>query len=145
MLPCSSLTTVPSGTGSTSDWPFLPERWVAQTDFQNDEAIGYLADRLQRAGVEDGLFKAGARPGDAVVIGDDVTGVVFDWEPTMAAGAELLAGPRGTDLRMEERERATREQKREEYEQRKQARAATRAELEAERKAGIWTEPSSGD
>ena len=122
-----------------------PEKWIAQTDFANDEAVGYLADRLNRLGVEDGLFKAGATPGDAVVIGDDESGVVFDWEPTMAAGAELLGGPRGSDLRMEERERATRAQKREEYEQRKQARAATRAELEAERKAGIWTEPSSGD
>lgn len=117
-----------------------PEKWIAQTDFSNDEAVGYLADRLNRLGVEDGLFKAGATPGDAVVIGDDESGVVFDWEPTMAAGAELLGGPRGSDLRMEERERATRAQKRDEYEQRKQARAVTRAELEAERKAGIWTE-----
>lgn len=117
-----------------------PEKWIAQTDFANDEAVGYLADRLNRLGVEDGLFKAGATPGDAVVIGDDESGVVFDWEPTMAAGAELLGGPRGSDLRMEERERATRAQKRDEYEQRKQARAVTRAELEAERKAGIWTE-----
>ena len=80
-----------------------------------------------------------------MVIGDDETGVVFDWEPTMAAGAELLAGPRGTDLRMEERERATRAEKREEYEQRKRARAATRAELEAERRAGIWTEQDRGE
>ena len=117
-----------------------PEKWIAQTDFANDEAVGYLADRLNRLGVEDGLFKAGATPGDAVVIGDDESGVVFDWEPTMAAGAELLGGPRGSDLRLEERERATRAQKRDEYEQRKQARAVTRAELEAERKAGIWTE-----
>jgi Obg family GTPase CgtA-like protein len=23
-----------------------PERWVRQTDFDNDEAVGYLADRL---------------------------------------------------------------------------------------------------
>ena len=119
---------------------FKPERWVAQTDFQNDEAVGYLADRLQRVGVEDGLFKAGATPGDAVVIGDDATGVVFDWEPTVSTGAELLAGPRGTDLRLQERTRATRAEKRAEQEQRKAARAATRVEMEAERRAGIWTE-----
>src|SRR5699024_7913761 len=25
-----------------------PERWVRQTDFTNDEAVGYLADRLAR-------------------------------------------------------------------------------------------------
>ena len=53
-------------------------------------------------GVEDALFKAGATPGDAVVIGDDASGVLFDWEPTLSAGAELLAGPRGTDLRLDE-------------------------------------------
>ena len=27
-----------------------PERWVRQTDFSNDEAVGYLADRLARLG-----------------------------------------------------------------------------------------------
>src|SRR5207302_25380 len=32
-----------------------PQRWVKQTDFNNDEAVGYLADRLQRLGVEDEL------------------------------------------------------------------------------------------
>lgn len=117
-----------------------PERWVAQTDFQNDEAVGYLADRLQRVGVEDALFKAGATPGDAVVIGDDASGVLFDWEPTLSAGAELLAGPRGTDLRLDERTRATRAEKRAEQDQRRAARAATRAEMEAERRTGLWTE-----
>ncbi|HEV2087773.1 MAG TPA: GTPase ObgE, partial [Cryptosporangiaceae bacterium] len=40
-----------------------PDRWVKQTDFSNDEAVGYLADRLARLGVEDALAKAGARPG----------------------------------------------------------------------------------
>lgn len=117
-----------------------PERWVAQTDFQNDEAVGYLADRLQRVGVEDALFKAGATPGDAVVIGDDASGVLFDWEPTLSAGAELLAGPRGTDLRLDERTRATRAEKRAEQDQRRAARAATRDEMEAERRSGLWTE-----
>lgn len=37
-----------------------PERWIAQTDFGNDEAVGYLGDRLARLGVEDALFKNGA-------------------------------------------------------------------------------------
>jgi GTP-binding protein len=59
-----------------------PERWVRQTDFSNDEAVGYLADRLARLGVEESLFEAGAVAGAEVVIGDDCTGVVFDWEPT---------------------------------------------------------------
>src|ERR671913_243826 len=46
-----------------------PERWVRQTDFTNDEAVGFLADRLNRLGVEEQLAKAGAREGDAVTIG----------------------------------------------------------------------------
>ncbi|MDP5225675.1 MULTISPECIES: GTPase ObgE [Arthrobacter] len=117
-----------------------PERWVKQTDFENEEAIGYLADRLNKLGVETELFKMGAKPGDTVVIGDD-GGVVFDWEPTMAAGAELLASPRGTDIRIADTgARPTRAQKREEQQERRDAKAAARAELEAERKAGVWTE-----
>ncbi|WP_406860883.1 GTPase ObgE [Streptomyces sp. HUAS MG47] len=77
-----------------------PERWVRQTDFNNDEAVGYLADRLNRLGVEDELMKAGARAGDGVAIGPDENAVVFDWEPTMMAGAEML-GRRGEDHRLE--------------------------------------------
>jgi GTP-binding protein len=117
-----------------------PERWIQQTDFNNDEAVGYLADRFAKLGVEDQLFRQGARPGDAVLIGPEDNGVVFDWEPTMVGGAELLAGPRGTDLRLAEFDRPTREQKRQQYQDRKEAKAAARAELEAERTAGVWTE-----
>jgi GTP-binding protein len=76
-----------------------PERWIHQTDFTNDEAVGYLADRLARLGVEDALVKAGAKPGDEVVIGGE-DAVVFDWQPSVHAGAELL-GPRGTDPRLD--------------------------------------------
>ncbi|MEX2981577.1 GTPase ObgE [Streptomyces sp. C36] len=78
-----------------------PERWVRQTDFNNDEAVGYLADRLNRLGVEDQLMKAGARAGDGVAIGSEEDAVVFDWEPSMSAGAEML-GRRGEDHRFEE-------------------------------------------
>ncbi|OKJ76325.1 GTPase ObgE [Streptomyces sp. CB02460] len=78
-----------------------PERWVRQTDFNNDEAVGYLADRLARLGVEDELRKAGARAGDGVAIGAEDNAVVFDWEPTVTAGAEML-GRRGEDHRLEE-------------------------------------------
>ncbi|MFF8501924.1 GTPase ObgE [Streptomyces anulatus] len=78
-----------------------PERWVRQTDFNNDEAVGYLADRLNRLGVEDSLMKAGARAGDGVAIGAEDNAVVFDWEPTVSAGAEML-GRRGEDHRLEE-------------------------------------------
>ncbi|MFB7010919.1 MULTISPECIES: GTPase ObgE [unclassified Streptomyces] len=77
-----------------------PERWVRQTDFNNDEAVGYLADRLNRLGVEDELMKTGARAGDGVAIGAEDNAVVFDWEPTLAAGAEML-GRRGEDHRLE--------------------------------------------
>ncbi|MFB7578933.1 GTPase ObgE [Streptomyces hydrogenans] len=77
-----------------------PERWVRQTDFNNDEAVGYLADRLNRLGVEDALLKAGARAGDGVAIGSEENAVVFDWEPTLTAGAEML-GRRGEDHRLE--------------------------------------------
>ncbi len=77
-----------------------PERWVRQTDFNNDEAVGYLADRLNRLGVEEQLMKAGARSGDAVAIGPEDNAVVFDWEPSVSAGAEML-GRRGEDHRFE--------------------------------------------
>jgi GTPase len=80
-----------------------PARWVRQTDFSNDEAVGYLADRLARLGVEEALLSAGARVGDEVLIGEGESAVVFDWEPSMQAGAELLHGRRGTDLRLEGR------------------------------------------
>ncbi|GAA2109517.1 GTPase ObgE [Kocuria atrinae] len=117
-----------------------PERWVQQTDFNNDEAVGYLADRFAKLGIEDELFRTGARPGDAVLIGPEDNGVVFDWEPTMVGGAELLGGPRGTDLRLGETNRPTRREKREQFYDRMDAKAEARAELEAERKAGVWTE-----
>ncbi|MEV0633669.1 GTPase ObgE [Streptomyces sp. NPDC050619] len=78
-----------------------PERWVRQTDFSNDEAVGYLADRLNRLGVEETLMKEGARSGDGVAIGPEDNAVVFDWEPSVMAGAEML-GRRGEDHRLEE-------------------------------------------
>lgn len=78
-----------------------PERWVRQTDFGNDEAVGYLADRLARLGVEEELFRAGAREGDGVLIGPADDAVVFDWEPSLSTGAEML-GRRGEDHRLNE-------------------------------------------
>ena len=77
-----------------------PERWVHQTNFSNAEAVGYLADRLASLGVEKELFKLGAKQGDEVRIGTGDDAVVFDWEPTIEAGAELLSGPRGDDMRI---------------------------------------------
>jgi GTP-binding protein len=120
-----------------------PTRWVRQTDFTNDEAVGYLADRLTRLGVEEALFAAGAVAGDTVLIGAADDAVVFDWEPTHTTGAELLAGPRGTDLRLEDHSRPTRDEKRARMRDRYAARAATQAELDAERRAGHWA--TAGD
>jgi GTP-binding protein len=116
-----------------------PERWLQQTDFTNDEAVGFFADRLAKLGVEDGLFKAGAVPGSTVMIGAGA-GVVFDWEPTLTSAAELITSPRGTDARFDDNRRATRGQRREEYFERMDAKAAARAELATEREAGIWRE-----
>jgi GTP-binding protein len=121
-----------------------PQRWVRQTDFANEEAVGYLADRLARLGVEEALFTAGATPGAEVAIGPGDDAVVFDWEPTMAAGAELLGGPRGTDVRLLDDSRPTRGDKRARYEERKTAKAAAREELAAERRAGHWADPDDG-
>ncbi|MGH3366522.1 MAG: GTPase ObgE [Nocardioidaceae bacterium] len=80
-----------------------PERWVRQTDFGNDEAVGYLADRLARLGVERRLLELGAGKGDDVVIGAEDDAVVFDFDPQLAAGVEILRGPRSTGSRLEGR------------------------------------------
>ncbi|UOQ58403.1 GTPase ObgE [Leucobacter allii] len=118
-----------------------PERWVAQTDFVNDEAVGYLADRLQKLGIEDALVKAGATAGSTVVIGPG-SGVVFDWEPTVTSAAEVQMGARGTDLRVDQNGRRTNKERRVEYHDRMDAKAEARAELERERRAGMWEEES---
>jgi GTP-binding protein len=75
-----------------------PRRWVRQTDFSNDEAVGYLADRLARLGVEDALAEAGAEPGAEVLIGELNDAVVFDWDPAvpMSNGAPRRPGRPGT-------------------------------------------------
>jgi GTP-binding protein len=87
-----------------------PRRWVLQTDFSNDEAVGYLADRLARLGVEESLAELGAEPGAEVLIGDYDDAVVFDWDPELPAGSISRSetagrggskfGPRGTDRRL---------------------------------------------
>ena len=92
-------------TGSAGEYRVTgakPERWVRQTDFGNDEAVGFLADRLARLGVEDRLLAIGAQRGDAVAIGGGDDAVVFDFEPQIEAGAEQLMGRRGTDLRLDQ-------------------------------------------
>ncbi|RMI32835.1 GTPase ObgE [Nocardia stercoris] len=78
-----------------------PERWVRQTQFDNEEAIGYLADRLARLGIEEELAKLGAEPGASVTIGD----YCFDWEPQIAAGVETTLTSRGIDPRLSQNDR----------------------------------------
>ena len=83
-----------------------PERWVLQTEFGNDEAVGYLADRLARLGVEKALAEAGAVPGDHVTIGE----VSFEWQPTEL---ELFSsGLRGQDVRLAKVDRTNADERR---------------------------------
>ena len=127
-----------------------PERWVRQTNFDNEEAVGYLADRLARLGVEDSLRKMGAHAGDEVRIGRGNYAVSFDWDPTIAAGAEMLDGTpqasRGQDLRLQETDgrarRRTNAERRREYHEWMDAKAAVRAAMQAERDAGHWADPN---
>jgi GTP-binding protein len=77
-----------------------PRRWIQQTDFGNEEAVGFLADRLARIGVEAALAEAGAAAGAEVVIGDGPDAVVFDWDPDIPAGSQHGFGPRGSDRRL---------------------------------------------
>ena len=104
-----------------------PERWIRQTQFSNDEAVGYLADRLARLGVEEALAKAGAVPGCPVTIGD----VTFDWEPSTPAGIAVLMTGRGTDIRLETSDRV--------------GAAERKAARKARRTPGEWTAADTED
>ncbi|MBP1821925.1 GTPase ObgE [Mycobacterium sp. OAE908] len=97
----SGFTVEPAGQGGFVVRGTRPERWVNQTDFNNDEAVGYLGDRLARLGVEDELLRLGAKPGCAVTIGD----MTFDWEPQTPAGVDVTLSGRGTDSRLEQTDR----------------------------------------
>jgi GTP-binding protein len=105
-----------------------PTRWVRQTDFSNDEAVGFLADRLNRLGVEARLLELGAIAGDDVIIGEEGDAVVFDFDPQIEAGAEML-GRRGEDQRLYDNDRRTNQQRREEL----MAKRAFEAEARAAR------------
>lgn len=91
----AGFTVTPLGGGAFEVRGTRPERWVRQTNFDNDEAVGYLADRLARLGVEDALVRAGAEPGCPVRIGERE----FDWYPSVAAG-DFVPGVRGQDERL---------------------------------------------
>ncbi|MBU4465646.1 MAG: GTPase ObgE [Actinobacteria bacterium] len=122
-----------------------PERWVQQTDFQNEEAVGFLADRLDKLGVEDALFRQGAQAGATVVIGEG-DGVIFDWRPALNSVAELMTAPRGTDPRLDINPRRTTSQRRDRYHEMMDAKAEARADLESERiaKTSDWSDEDEG-
>jgi GTP-binding protein len=105
-----TVTESPEAVGAGRTWRVRgrkPERWVRQTDFSNDEAVGFLADRLNRLGVEERLLALGAVPGETVLIGHPDDAVVFDFAPGVDAGAENLAR-RGEDHRLTEERPAAR-------------------------------------
>ena len=118
-----------------------PERWIRQTDFSNDEAVGFLADRLNRLGVEERLLELGAVEGDPVLIGDPDNAVVFDFKPGIDAGAQML-GRRGEDQRFTEdrpaagRRRAIDEAMPERGESEVRADVARRLDLGSDRRDG---------
>ena len=115
-----------------------PTRWVRQTDFANDEAVGYLADRLGRLGVEEALVKAGAVGGrhgahrcrrrrGRVRLGADADQRGRAARPARQRPAALRvrSAPAGTRSAEAARDRYV-------------ARQATQSDLEAERRAGHW-------
>ena len=57
------------------------ERWVVQTDWENEEAISFLQHRFKRAGIDDALERAGARDGDEIRI----LGFAFEFESANAS------------------------------------------------------------
>jgi GTP-binding protein len=115
-----------------------PEKWVAQTMFGNAEAVGYLSERLQKIGIEDALYKSGARRGSTVIIGTG-NGVVFDWDPLVSSVAELVESPGGLEA-ADTRGRRTNEQRRQEYYDMMDQRARGREERQAVREASVFTE-----
>ena len=46
------------------------ERLFAKADLDNEDAVAYLQQVIERAGLNDALRRAGAAPGDTVVVGE---------------------------------------------------------------------------
>lgn len=112
-----------------------PERWVAQTHFGNTEAVGFLAERLAKIGVEDELVRQGAKRGSTVIIGEG-NGVVFDWDPLIDSVAELAEGLGMSDSGP----RRTNQTRRDEYYAMMDQRAQGREERQAVREASVFAE-----
>lgn len=62
------------------------ERWVAESDLQDETQTAALAARLKKEGVERKLASMGARHGDEVVIGGHVFEFLPDDQPAEASG-----------------------------------------------------------
>src|SRR6476659_1232803 len=119
-----------------------PERWVRQTDFSNDEAVGFLADRLNRLGVESRLVQLGAVEGDAVLIGHPDNAVVFDFKPGIDAGVEML-GRRGEDQRFDEKRPAVHRRRAIDEAMPERTETETRADVAAAQRVGVKVGSSS--
>lgn len=65
-------------------------------------------------------------------------GVIFDWEPTVTSAAEVQAGVRGSDDRIDPVVRRTNKERRADYYEMMDAKAEARAQLERERESGMW-------
>ncbi len=48
------------------------ERLFAKADLDNEDAVAYLQEVIERAGVNDALRRAGAQPGDDVLVGEQL-------------------------------------------------------------------------
>ncbi|QIA27963.1 GTPase ObgE [Thermaerobacter sp. PB12/4term] len=73
----------------------LVERWVAMTDFDNEEAVRWLLRRLERLGAEQTLRAAGAETGDTVRLGPMELVLGDETGSVEAAGAGEGRNPSG--------------------------------------------------
>jgi len=64
------------------------ERWVMETDLDDDEQVARLQTRLKKEGVDRALAAEGARPGDDVSIRGRVFEYQADPDPAQTAGEE---------------------------------------------------------
>ena len=124
-----------------------------QTNFDNDEAWATWLTASPSWAWRTNCATRAPSPGDEVRIGRGARMVEFDWDPTISAGAEMLdgsnLGARGKDLRLEELDprthRRSNAERRPQYHEMMDARAAVRDAMMAERKAGHWADPTVDD
>lgn len=86
--------------------------WIYQTDFNNNEAVGYLGDRLKVSGIEDELRKMGATSQDTIEFGDGEDVVEFNL--TDEAYFTYEGSPRGSDRRLDSSNRRTNKERKKE-------------------------------